>query len=94
MPPTSAALIALGRPGLSVTGNLLASLGLLPLLPLFNRLWGLQGAGFHALQIEINRALYVDERTLERTNGFARVRADMSRLAEALGAAALHKSLA
>ncbi|HVV32481.1 MAG TPA: N-formylglutamate amidohydrolase [Vitreimonas sp.] len=48
----------------------------------------------HALQIEINRALYVDERTLERTNGFARVRADMSRLAEALGAAALHKSLA
>jgi N-formylglutamate amidohydrolase len=48
----------------------------------------------HALQIEINRALYVDERTLERTNGYARVRADMSRLAEALNAAALHKSLA
>ena len=48
----------------------------------------------HALQIEINRALYVDERTLERTNGFARVRADMARLAEALSAAALHKSLA
>jgi len=48
----------------------------------------------HALQIEINRALYLDERTLERTNGFARVRADMSRLAEALAAAALHKSLA
>lgn len=48
----------------------------------------------HALQIEINRALYVDERTLERTNGYQRVRADMSRLAEALSAAALHKSLA
>lgn len=48
----------------------------------------------HALQIEINRALYVDERTLERTNGYARVRADMARLAEALSAAALHKSLA
>jgi len=48
----------------------------------------------HALQIEINRALYLDERTLERTNGFARMRADMSRLAEALSAAALHKSLA
>jgi N-formylglutamate amidohydrolase len=48
----------------------------------------------HALQIEINRALYVDERTLERTTGFARVRADMSRLAEALSAASLHKSLA
>jgi N-formylglutamate amidohydrolase len=48
----------------------------------------------HALQIEINRALYVDERTLERTNGYQRVRADMSRLAEALSAATLHKSLA
>lgn len=48
----------------------------------------------HSLQIEINRALYVDERTLERSSGFARVRADMTRLAEALAAAALHKSLA
>lgn len=48
----------------------------------------------HALQVEINRALYVDERSLDRTNGFMRVRADMSRLAEALSAAALHKSLA
>lgn len=48
----------------------------------------------HALQIEISRALYVDERTLERTNGYQRVRADMSRLAEALSAATLHKSLA
>jgi N-formylglutamate amidohydrolase len=48
----------------------------------------------HALQIEINRALYVDERTLERTNGFTRIRADMSRLAEALSTAALHRSLA
>ena len=42
----------------------------------------------HALQIEINRALYIDERTLERSNGYARIRADMSRLAEALSAAA------
>ncbi len=48
----------------------------------------------HALQIEINRALYLDERTLERTTGYARVRADMTRLVEALAAAALHKSLA
>ena len=35
----------------------------------------------------------LDERTLERTNGYARVRADMTRLAEALSAANLHKSL-
>lgn len=48
----------------------------------------------HALQIELNRALYLDERTLERTAGFGRLRADMSRLAEALSAAMLHKSLA
>lgn len=56
--------------------------------------YGRPAARTHALQIEINRALYVDERTLERSNGYVRVRADMSRLAEALNAAALHKSLA
>lgn len=56
--------------------------------------YGRPAAHVHALQIEINRALYVDERTLERTNGYARVRADMTRLAEALSAANLHKSLA
>lgn len=55
--------------------------------------YGRPAAHVHALQIEINRALYVDERTLERTNGYARVRADMTRLAEALSAANLHKSL-
>ncbi|HRP12467.1 MAG TPA: N-formylglutamate amidohydrolase [Terricaulis sp.] len=56
--------------------------------------YGRPAAHAHALQIEINRALYLDERTLERTKGFTRVRADMSRLAETLAAAALHKSLA
>ncbi len=55
--------------------------------------YGRPAARVHALQIEINRALYVDERTLERTNGYVRVRADMSRLAEALSVANLHKSL-
>jgi N-formylglutamate amidohydrolase len=58
------------------------------------QIYGRPAARTHALQIEINRALYVDERTLERTSGFARVRADMARLAEAVAAAALHKSLA
>ena len=56
--------------------------------------YGRPAALVHALQIEINRGLYVDERTLERTKGYVRVRADMTRLAEALSAAALHKSLA
>lgn len=58
------------------------------------QIYGRPASRIHALQIEINRALYVDERTLEPTNGFARVRADMGRLAEALSAAALHRSLA
>lgn len=31
----------------------------------------------HALQVEINRALYMDERTLERRPGFARLAADL-----------------
>ncbi len=56
--------------------------------------YGRPSLGVHALQIEISRTLYLDERTLERTSGFARVRADMTRLAEALAEACLHKSLA
>lgn len=46
--PGMAALIAMGRPGLSVISNLVAGLGLLPLLPLFTRFAGLEGAGYHA----------------------------------------------
>lgn len=48
-PPTSAALIALGRPGLSVISNFITNLGLLPLLPILTAYWGLQGAGMHAI---------------------------------------------
>lgn len=33
--------------------------------------------GRHSLQIEINRALYMNERTFERTEGFARLVADL-----------------
>src|SRR5262249_40457121 len=56
--------------------------------------YGRPSSSVHALQIELNRALYVDERSLDRTSGFLRVRADMGRLAETLATAALHKSLA
>jgi N-formylglutamate amidohydrolase len=45
----------------------------------------------HALQIEINRGLYMQERSLTLSAGFARVQADMARLAQALGAADLAK---
>ena len=34
----------------------------------------------HALQIELNRALYLDEKTLEPGPGYARVKEDMTRL--------------
>jgi N-formylglutamate amidohydrolase len=37
--------------------------------------------GFHALQIEINRGLYVNEATLEPTRGFERLRRDLGVLA-------------
>jgi len=41
-------------------------------------------AGRHSLQIEINRSLYMDERTLEKRPGFERLRADVARLVERL----------
>lgn len=40
----------------------------------------------HALQIEINRRLYMDERTHEKRPGFGRLQSDMSTLVEALAA--------
>lgn len=40
-------------------------------------------AGSHSLQIEINRALYMNEATFERTQGLTDLRRDMGRLVEA-----------
>jgi len=40
--------------------------------------YGNPSAGVHALQIEINRALYMDEQTLERKASFARIAEDLS----------------
>lgn len=56
--------------------------------------YGKPGRKRHALQIELNRSLYLDERTLERGAGFKRVHADMARLAATLAEAELHRSLA
>src|SRR5580704_495068 len=47
------------------------------------------GRGVHALQIEINRALYFDETALELTAGFATLKTDLERLFAALAAADL-----
>ena len=38
----------------------------------------------HSLQIEVDRALYMDQRTLEKNAGFDGLQADLARLAEAL----------
>jgi N-formylglutamate amidohydrolase len=43
--------------------------------------YGQPARGLHAMQIEVNRCLYMDERTLEKSAGFPRLAADLSRLA-------------
>ncbi|MSO68395.1 MAG: N-formylglutamate amidohydrolase [Pseudolabrys sp.] len=47
--------------------------------------YGNPAAGLHAIQLEINRALYMDERRYERVNGFTRLAADLETLARRLG---------
>jgi N-formylglutamate amidohydrolase len=46
--------------------------------------YGKTEAGLHALQIEINRALYVAETTMERSPGFAAIARDMERIIAAI----------
>ena len=46
--------------------------------------YGNPAAGLHAIQIEFNRGLYMDERRFERTAGFARLAADIEELARRL----------
>lgn len=48
-PPCSAALTAMGRPGLSLRTNLIASLIFIPVLPVLLHVFGLIGAGIGAL---------------------------------------------
>ena len=43
--------------------------------------YGRPGRGLHALQIEINRGLYVDETSLEKTSGFDLLKADLEEFA-------------
>ena len=50
------------------------------------RNYGRPESGVHALQIEINRALYMDETTIERTDGLAKIAEDMNLLAGRLAA--------
>ena len=55
--------------------------------------YGSPRRGRHALQIEINRALYMDERSYARKPGFDRLRAEMTALVAHLGEI-MHECLA
>jgi N-formylglutamate amidohydrolase len=46
--------------------------------------YGRPGRGVHALQVEISRALYLDEAMLMPTPGFARLKGDLERVFQAL----------
>jgi N-formylglutamate amidohydrolase len=46
--------------------------------------YGNPAAGLHAIQLEINRALYMDERRFERIAGFDQVAADLEQLSDRL----------
>src|SRR5215468_4832675 len=47
--------------------------------------YGNPAAGLHAIQLEINRALYMDERRYQRSTTFDRLAADMETVARRLG---------
>ena len=49
-------------------------------------------AGRHSLQIEVNRRLYMDERTRERTAGFAPLKAQLDRLLKVVADYAAERS--
>jgi N-formylglutamate amidohydrolase len=49
--------------------------------------YGRPHEGTHALQIELDRGLYLDERTLEPGDGFPRLKRDLERLFDVLAAA-------
>ncbi len=48
------------------------------------RHYGQPRRGIQTLQIEVNRALYMDEQAIARSSGFAQLQADLTRLVEAL----------
>jgi N-formylglutamate amidohydrolase len=48
--------------------------------------YGNPPAGLHAVQLELNRALYMDERRFERSVSFAKLAADLEALADCLAA--------
>ena len=53
--------------------------------------YGNPAAGLHAIQVELNRSLYMDERRYSRSTTFERVAADIETLAERLAAIPLEE---
>jgi N-formylglutamate amidohydrolase len=53
--------------------------------------YGNPSVGLHAAQLEVNRALYMDERRFTRAENFTRVAADLVAVAEYLGAVPLEE---
>jgi len=53
--------------------------------------YGNPAAGLHSIQLEVNRALYMDERRYERAAGFAVLAADMVTVADHLAALPLEE---
>jgi len=53
--------------------------------------YGNPAAGLHAIQLELNRALYMDERRFERSASFARLADDLEALADCLAAIPLEE---
>lgn len=51
--------------------------------------YGAPATGMHALQIELNRALYMNEQTHEKHRGFAELRASLTTIAERVATAPL-----
>lgn len=75
-PVASAALIAMGRPGLSMKANMGCSLLLLPLLPLLMDRFGLAGAGLHALLTSVAIASLLSLFAFEQSRAMDRAACD------------------
>ncbi len=78
---TDLAAQILGRRGYSVSRNKPYAGGFI------TEHYGQPTRGIHAMQVEMNRCLYMNERTLEKTSGFAELSDDLARLVGELGAA-------
>ncbi len=78
---TDLAAQILGRRGYSVSRNKPYAGGFI------TEHYGQPARALHAMQIEVNRGLYMDERTLERSGGFDELSGDLACLVGELGAA-------